>query len=86
MYGVHGCWVGFKLLFFFISYILIILNSSLDQIYKKHGPFPLDVLKRIAYAVSKWKYNMYTKKKRGGFFFLTFFFIILDCGWFNLSL
>ncbi|KAI9357800.1 kinase-like domain-containing protein [Pilaira anomala] len=25
--------------------------GSLDKIYKKHGPFPLDVLKRIAYAI-----------------------------------
>ncbi|KAI8352491.1 kinase-like domain-containing protein [Blakeslea trispora] len=25
--------------------------GSLDQIYKRHGPFPLDVLKKIAYAI-----------------------------------
>ncbi|KAI8066278.1 kinase-like domain-containing protein [Gilbertella persicaria] len=25
--------------------------GSLDQIYKKHGPFPLDVLKKVAYAI-----------------------------------
>lgn len=34
-------------------YLIYFLYSSLDQIYKKHGPFPLDVLKRIGYAVSK---------------------------------
>lgn len=32
--------------------IYYLLYSSLDKIYKKHGPFPLDVLKRIGYAVS----------------------------------
>ncbi|KAG1472762.1 hypothetical protein G6F56_001343 [Rhizopus delemar] len=25
--------------------------GSLDQIYKKHGPFPLDVLKKVGYAI-----------------------------------
>lgn len=27
--------------------------GSLDRIYKKHGPIPMDVLKQIAFAVRK---------------------------------
>ena len=33
------------------------LYSSLDKIYKKNGPFPLDVLKKIGYAVRE--YDLY---------------------------
>jgi hypothetical protein len=50
------------MLFFFsnstnIAYHLItnawrFFSRSLDKIYKKNGPIPMDVLKKIAYAVS----------------------------------
>lgn len=45
--------VGFVLLECHRNTVLSSFFSSLDKIYKKHGPFPFDVLKKVAYAVSE---------------------------------